>query len=434
MRNGKQTSKIPYTRGANGLPQAANYTDPQTFLPFSEANTLLTRSQYSKKPLHGLGISLHNMWGFDIDNCLKYGAYHLGTVDTWAKQYIQAANSTGLISPSGRGVKLMGIGQLDVPQQSLHVKPTRDTSIEFYTGKVRYFTVTTSHLLGTPITLSHTLADGYRVYELVEELRSKLKPQRTYHLVSTQKAEIKTYVDTLPTDSKVHTLIKRLLSYPETKSLWYGDMPAQHNSASEADQALLYRIAWLVGDNPGLIEHIYGLSRRANDKKWHSRADYRARSIEAAITYQLDKRGQARTALHGHTKLDIRTRDALERIVRGYNGFTDAEATITLDIIDWAVMGNPGDVQRYALWEAHIRLWPDKSYNTARMAINRAIKKLEGMALLVVDSKRITYDKNTTYLMVTPDLLSGNLPVAPVKNKGGRPPKSPTVQTGFTGC
>lgn len=416
----KRDCKVPYTF-TNKHFHKADYTDSRQWLSYADAVALFHRSLNWQRPLNGLCIVLHDMWANDLDRCMKYSAMpSIRNVDAWAQDFILAAHTFANPSVRGRGVHTLGLSSPTLPKGydtgiNLHIY---DVGIEFYTGN-KCMAIMPNHLAGTPQTLSTSLDDAYCLIEKIIRLKEQVQPHRTYHFTG-ERAKVITPFTTDVLDARTQAIIARLLAYPENNILWHGGQLATHGSPSEADQALLYRIAWLVGDNEAWIEHIYSQSARAKDGKWE-RPGYRKVSIENAIVYMLGRRGQIRDSvrpLH-----DVRRRDALEQAYHNHPALSALDAAVALDIVDHFTESDIGEYRRYAVWEAALRLWPDKQDEAARKAIRRAIQTLQRLGLLSTKREQSEATKRYTHLKVTRELLAGELPIVPPKNKGGRPKK-----------
>jgi AAA domain len=135
IRDGKPT-KVPYTPAGS----KAKSTDPRTWSTFDECFT----AAFVDGRHDGIGFVFaddDDLAGVDLDTCVDNG-----TVAAWAAEIIAGMASYAEISPSGTGVKLFCRAKLPEPGR-------RNGKLEVY-GAKRFFTITGSHLKGSPDRIS----------------------------------------------------------------------------------------------------------------------------------------------------------------------------------------------------------------------------------------------------------------------------------------
>ncbi len=153
--------KLPY-QGKSGYLAKAN--DPKTWCSYDEAlkayqdKITLTYTEKGKAPVKlqggpdGIGFELgfekntgKNYFGIDLDGLLTPEKWK------WATEIIKALDSYTEISPSGKGVHILGIGTKSPGQTGTNC---RKLGVEVY-DKTHYFTATGNHFEGSPFTLNN---------------------------------------------------------------------------------------------------------------------------------------------------------------------------------------------------------------------------------------------------------------------------------------
>lgn len=128
--NGKKWTKPPYNVDGVKIDAGCldNWTDFSTAL-----------QAYQKSGFDGIGFSLDAMpdlAGVDLDHCVKGGA-----IEPWAQDIIDQLKGYAEISPSGEGVRIVGLGKL-------RRKGRKKANIEMYDSG-RYLTLTGHRLDGS---------------------------------------------------------------------------------------------------------------------------------------------------------------------------------------------------------------------------------------------------------------------------------------------
>ena len=257
-RDGKPT-KLPVNPKTLAL---ASATDQSTWATFEEA---VSATQASG--LTGIGFVLGAPYtGIDLDHCRDS---ETGDIEPWAEEIVDSIDSYTEISPSGTGLHLIVRGTLPTNGRR------RTGKIEMYDAG-RYFTIT-----------------GVRVNETecVEERQEEL--DALYRKTFASNGQPKASKSSGEFDLDDRALIERAekaTNGAKFSRLLSGQWPGDYDSQSEADLAFCMMLAFWTGRDPGRIDSIFrqsGLMR----EKWEQRADYRARTLDAAIagtteTYQ----------------------------------------------------------------------------------------------------------------------------------------------------
>ena len=133
--------KIP--RKASHPQLGLSSAKPELWVSFDEAI-----ESYQKYPgvLAGVGYCMtgvHGVIGVDLDRCVNDGV-----LADWAQAIVQELASYAELSPSGQGVRVMGLGVIDNDWTN------HQQGIEIYGGhEARFLTITGRHLVQTPAAL-----------------------------------------------------------------------------------------------------------------------------------------------------------------------------------------------------------------------------------------------------------------------------------------
>lgn len=127
--------------------RAASSTDPDTW-----SSLRLAQAALATKCFTGLGFVFAqqgNLFGIDLDNCLSPA----GELAPWARGILEEFRTYAEISPSGRGVKLYGIGEHNAKGVSAFMSTAiageKRPRVEVY-GWGRYFAFTGRRLASAP--------------------------------------------------------------------------------------------------------------------------------------------------------------------------------------------------------------------------------------------------------------------------------------------
>lgn len=226
-------TKIPYNP-KTGIEAEAN--NPATWGAFAHALAAASDTDYA-----GIGFELGRtkLAGIDFDNVIKKGV-----VDPYVMAILELlGNPYADQSPSGTG--LHAFVECDSLPPGKRKLSKKHEGVEIYRpGPTfeeggRYFTVTGVHVSGAGIP---KIEDMALPYLLLTQCRDK-----------------------------------------KFKSLWLGDTAAFDGDDSSADFALLVRLAALTQNDPAKMEAYFSASQLGQREKWTDRADYRERTIRAAI-------------------------------------------------------------------------------------------------------------------------------------------------------
>jgi primase-polymerase (primpol)-like protein len=138
--------KVPVAPWVTGDDRPVSVTDPNNCADFDKA------VDYARKYGFGLGFAFFKgagIAGIDLDKLIELGQE--------AQEMIKKANSYAEYSPSGKGVHILGFGNLS--------KAIKREGLEAY-DRDRFFTVTGNHVEGTPLTLGN-------IQPLLDELEAK---------------------------------------------------------------------------------------------------------------------------------------------------------------------------------------------------------------------------------------------------------------------
>ncbi|MEM3514613.1 MAG: hypothetical protein QW495_04735, partial [Candidatus Hadarchaeum sp.] len=139
LKEGGKLNKIPIAPWRTGGEFAASVNDPANFTTFEVA------LRYAKEhPGVGVGFCFTQedpYFGVDCDDCVN----EAGEIDEFVRQLLAELNTYAEISPSGRGIKLIGKSR-EKPETSLR---NDDVGLEIYT-RDRFFTITGNKLPEAP--------------------------------------------------------------------------------------------------------------------------------------------------------------------------------------------------------------------------------------------------------------------------------------------
>jgi putative DNA primase/helicase len=253
----KPWSKVPIAP-KTGI--KASSTNPMTWAGVDEALRC-----YEAHRLDGIGYVLtleDALVGIDLDQVCQAGA-----LDEWAQQEVASLTTYTEVSPSGEGLRLFVRGAL--PKQGIRQGP-----IEAY-QTARFLTMTGQHLPETPETIEARDLQGFcgrhfpgclsqKIHTVGGEVRAPALDPRQYHV-----------------------RLQRMLQRTTVAELWAG-RASGYPSHSEMDQALCAHLAyWFSGDREAM-DWAFRQSALYRPEKW-DRASYRERTIDQAISFNLNK-------------------------------------------------------------------------------------------------------------------------------------------------
>ncbi|MCH8823502.1 MAG: AAA family ATPase [Planctomycetes bacterium] len=247
-RKGK-LNKLPFNPKTGEL---ASTIDPKTWSTLGVAVRAYRLGKYS-----GLGFVLGGIYvGVDLDNCVDLKKHFISDE---AMKIIRMLGTYWEISPSGRGVKLIG-KCTSLPKG----KGIKRPCCELYHAS-RYFTVT-GHCLDE-ISVSDITSNYLQLYK-------KLK-----------RDSIEALDTTLLKQSPTNLTDKQIIKEIRVRhlDLWNGEwQKAGYPSRSEADLALCYQLVLRCGSDLDRINLLFRKSKLMR-KKWE-RKDYRELTIMRALS------------------------------------------------------------------------------------------------------------------------------------------------------
>jgi hypothetical protein len=269
--------------GANG--REIDATNPANLLGFDEARRVAL--SYGDgigfalgKPDDRLGIV-----GIDLDHCID----DQGDVSDEAMRIVDLLQSYTYVTPSRRGLRVLVWGTKPGPKCK-HTK----REIEIYQAD-RYLTLTSLHLWEGPL----PIAD--RQQEL-ESLYNELWPVPDPKPGPFTRKATATAQD--PSDDDLLDRARKAKNGAAFTALFdQGDTSGHSGDDSSADMALMNLLAFWTGRNASRMEALFSQSALGDRDKWRDRADYRQRTIEAAIqscreVYEPSHNGRASGAQH----------------------------------------------------------------------------------------------------------------------------------------
>jgi len=259
--------KVPYNAKND---QKANTTDPSTWASFDEVV-----ARFYEGDFDGLGFVLgyeetgRNFAGVDID--------HLETSEDWqrARQVADRFASYTEISPSEKGIHIIIFGKKNG-------KKCKDSkkNIEIYDHS-RFFTVTGNVLDGKKLPVNfreEVLREFYReTFPDRKAASSPLTPPQT-PVAATASCLSDEEIISLACNEKGPAGEKFRNLYMTGDASDYGD------DDSSADMALMNKLAFYSKD-PLQLERLFSNSALGQREKWVKRADYRQRTIQAALEF-----------------------------------------------------------------------------------------------------------------------------------------------------
>ena len=259
-RDGKQT-KVPIDPASG---EYASTTDPETWSSFEAA-----RKRAIREGEDGLGFVFTNddpIVGVDLDDCRDP---ETGAPEEWAKSVIESLESYTEVSPSGTGYHVLVSGSLPDGRN-------RKDDLEVY-ETARFFTVTGTHVDGTPTT----------VQERTDELQAVHADHLAPNEGSNSDGESTTGQATRSlADDELLGKAKNAENGEKFERLWRGST-AGYESHSEADMALCSLLAFWTGGDEQQIDRLFrdsGLIREKWDEVHYADGStYGEKTIERAV-------------------------------------------------------------------------------------------------------------------------------------------------------
>jgi putative DNA primase/helicase len=254
-RDGKR-AKIPFT--CAGF--TASSTSSATWSTFDKVLEAAPR-------FDGIGFvftAADPYFGIDLDGCRDPES---GSIEPWAKKILDDVLSYTEITPSGRGLHVIGIGKL--PAGGRHKHP-----VEIY-DKGRYFTMTGHHLASTPIAIEETSVD---TDELIRRYFGGTEPTPSAPR-PTQPVDMDD-LDLLDKARHADNGSRFIALYDHGDFAGVGD-----GTHSAGDLSLCSRLAFWTGRDAARIDRLFRASALMRDKWDSSRGSetYGSQTIAKAI-------------------------------------------------------------------------------------------------------------------------------------------------------
>lgn len=257
---------------ANGEPARVN--DSSTWGTFNELIE-------SGRQLDGVGFVLTDSpyIGIDIDDCMDGGR-----MERKALAVVERFGSYAELSPSGRGVHIIGRGRAVFPDDSSRQAGRRQAglmgfkSFEVY-NSARYLTMTGRVL------------DGYEsivdVQDVLDAMTAALWPRQSAE--QQEQAAVVQEPGTCKGRELADDFIVQKASSGR-RGEWFrslyekGELAPYGGDHSRADLALLGWLAFWTNGNAQQMERLFSASALGQRKKWRERQAYREMTIRAALS------------------------------------------------------------------------------------------------------------------------------------------------------
>ena len=254
--------------------EAASSTDPQSWVTFDDALAACSRDTQ----LAGIGFVFSAddpFAGVDLDHCIDP---ETGDIKAWARVILNDFDSYCETSPSGTGVKIF----VCAAKKGGRCKSAyEDGGVEMYSQE-RFFTVTGARLAEYP-------AEVAERQEQFDALYAKVfaKPKKQSDSSSIPPAG---HAPSLTDDEIIEVACHNPKTGAKFGALWSGHWDGTYASASEADSALVFRLAFYTKDATQ-IDRLFRQSGLMRDK-WDERRGtqtYGETTIERALTEVTDQ-------------------------------------------------------------------------------------------------------------------------------------------------
>lgn len=244
-RQGKLT-KVPYSPTSGRRAESDN---PQTWASHAQAVQAVRSGRY-----HGIGYMFNRDYtGIDLDHCVNPD----GSIDPWARAYLERLPSYAEFSPSDTGIHIIVPGTIPSgTRRRVPHAPHPEAAIEMYCER-RYFTVTGRHVERTP----HTLEACAALSEIYQELAASKQQQSMRKSHETPAGDVSQSDETL-LDMAMHA--KNGVMF---QALWQGDTSG-YPSQSEAELALCNMLAFWTGNDAQRMDRLFRRSALYRREKW----------------------------------------------------------------------------------------------------------------------------------------------------------------------
>ncbi len=275
----QKPAKIPYNPLTG---QRAESDNPKTWVSYRVALRAYAQSKQEASPYHGLGFMFGGgeIAGIDFDHCIASN----GTIDAWAKAWIDRFSSYTEYSPGKEGFHVLARGTTPKGiNRRLKGKRHPQAGIEMYSGnsKGRYFTITGLHLTDTPTTIEARQEALNALYQemmrLADEQEAGAGETNNHDAVQRQ-----TDVSRQPGQGHNHhhspvmlddeQLLQKAVQASngdKFRALFYQGNTSGYPSASEADMALCMMLAFWTGKDLERMDRLYRRSALYRSK-WDS--------------------------------------------------------------------------------------------------------------------------------------------------------------------
>jgi primase-polymerase (primpol)-like protein len=237
----------------------AKTNDPRTWSTYEQ-----TVAAYAKGDLEGIGHARVNDQVFiDLDGCVSQKR-----IEPWAEEVIHALGSYTEFSPSD-GIHIIGRGKLPSGRRQFDFGDRPHHGLAFYTGP-RYFTAS-----GRRLSDHSEIRESPALLGIWEQYCGNPKTARPEARSESRASD--------PDDGADERLIRRASrAGGKFRRLWTGDWE-DYASQSEADLALMCKLAFWTGSDEERMLRLFDRSRLAERAKWEERPDYRERTVAKAI-------------------------------------------------------------------------------------------------------------------------------------------------------
>lgn len=260
--NGRnKPTKVPYqaTLTTNDPPKASA-TNPATWTSYPQA-----RAVCDSRGFDGIGFVFTRedpFVGVDLDDVLDEAT---GEIDTWAQAIVDALDSYTEVSPSGTGLHIITAGTLPPGGRAWGEG-------HFIADSGRYFTMT-GQTIGTP---ARPVAE--RQAE-IEKLHASIFPKTE----PAPALNTETRSTPLLDDHEIISRATNAANGDRFVSLYVRGDTTGYESKSEADHALIDRIAFWTGPDPDRIFNLFMQSALGHRDKVRDRPKYLRDSINKAL-------------------------------------------------------------------------------------------------------------------------------------------------------
>jgi primase-polymerase (primpol)-like protein len=307
---GDKLTKIPYRNTA----QKASSTDPETWQTFEETNNWIEKFPDN---FNGIGyVFKEGVVGIDLDHCFEEDGF---TLEQWAKDIVDLFPSYIEISPSGTGLHIFILCNIDFKGAKTYIG---NGDIERYC-KGRYFTVT-GNIYGEYNKLITVEPEHFLAWHNSYEKKEPIKE------IPTQ-----TISTLLPNDNKILEVMFKSKHGLKLKDLYEGNWQKyfrveEKKSQSEADLSFVDSLMFFCQNDTATVDRIFRSSGLMRDK-W-DRKDYRDEIFRIAHSTEVMK---------WDMNIDNQQQEEkIERVIVPINAILDMEEKEEPFILDGMIVEN----------------------------------------------------------------------------------------------